>query len=139
MAQRRQFSSHAAAIHLIGEKLLQKIADIDALRRQQQPLTLFQKFCELAYVGGVGPDGKRSEAFLDSQVVEKAGEQARIGFRGHEGEINTIALSDVEGSNEEDASCAIRNPSQRRSYVWPAPRNRSTAYSAPSGVSSCLK
>src|ERR1700731_336750 len=91
----------------MGKKLLQKIADIDALRCQQQPLALCQKFCELANVSSVGPDGKRSEAFLDSKVGEKAGEQARVGFRGHDGEIDSIALSDVAGSNEEDA--AARN------------------------------
>ncbi len=51
---------------------------------QQQALAFFQKFRELANVGGVGADGKRRQSLLDSQIVEKAGEHARVRFQGHE-------------------------------------------------------
>src|ERR1700733_3960969 len=104
MTKRRKLSSYAAAIHLMGKKLLQEVAHIDAARRQQQALTLFQKFRELAHVGGVSADGKRRQSFLDSQIVEKAGEHARVCFRSHEpGRRRVCTLSDADKSDEADA------------------------------------
>src|SRR5208282_2817790 len=73
MSQRREFSPDAAAIDLIGEKLLQEIAHIGTASRKQQPLAFFQKLRELENVGGVRRDGKRRQSLLDSQVIEKTG------------------------------------------------------------------
>ena len=54
MPQRRKFSPDAAAVDLMGKKLLQKFAYIVAASSQQQPFALFQEFRKLADVRGVG-------------------------------------------------------------------------------------
>src|SRR5258708_36845780 len=104
MTERGEFSSHTAAVDLIGKKLLQEIAHINTARTQQQAFASCQEFRELADVGGVSADGERSQSLLDSQIVEKAGKHARIGFWGHEDGINRVcALSDADKSAQTDA------------------------------------
>src|SRR5580693_156812 len=94
----------------MGKKLLQEVAHIDTASRQQQALALFQKFRELADVGRVGAYGKRRQTLLDSQVVEKAGEHTRVGFRSHDEGINKVcALSDIDGSDEGGALSESRS------------------------------
>ena len=56
MPQRRKLPPHAAPVHLIGKKLLQKFPHIAAPRRQQQPLPLLQKLGKLQDVRGVSAD-----------------------------------------------------------------------------------
>src|SRR5579862_2242549 len=55
--------------------------------RVKQPFPLFQKFGKLADIGGISADREWRQPFLDSQVIEKTGEHARIRFRRHCGRI----------------------------------------------------
>src|ERR1700722_8432126 len=83
MPQCRELPPHGAPIHLIRKKLLQEFADLIAPRREQRTPALFQKLRELANVRAVGADRKWRKPFLDSQVVEKAGEYVRTDLGRH--------------------------------------------------------
>src|SRR6266478_174137 len=84
MTKRGELPPHAAAIHLMGKKLLQKLAYLIAPRGEQQPFALFQKLGELTNIGCVGGNRKRRQSLLDPQIVEKSGEHRRIGIRSHQ-------------------------------------------------------
>src|SRR5258708_19578004 len=81
--ERREVSPDAATVHLIGKKLLQEFTHIAAARREQYAFAFFEELRELVNVGGVGADRKRRQSLLDSEVVEKAGKHARVGFGSH--------------------------------------------------------
>src|ERR1700730_4061068 len=123
----------------MGKKMLEKIAYVDASCGKQHALMFFQESGKLADVGGISADRKWRQPLLDSQVVEKAGEHARVGIESHEQGIDeyecyrTLAevTNRVPTTCRNDVACYVRLP--------PASRNNSTAYRAPSGVSSCLK
>src|SRR5260370_40259992 len=103
MTERGEFSSHTAAVDLIGKKLLQEIAHINTARTQQQAFASCQEFRELADVGGVSADGERIQSLLESQIAEKAGKHARIGFWGPEDAVNRVhALSDADKTAQTD-------------------------------------
>src|SRR3984957_16923830 len=101
MAQRRELPPDATPIHLIGKKLLQEIAHITASRLQELAFVFFQELTELANVGRVGANRKRCQSLLNPQVVEEAGEHARVGIRSHQwGTKKVWALSDAGESTE---------------------------------------
>jgi len=60
--------------------------------REEQVPGFFQELGELKDVGGVGGDGKRGQAFLDAEVVEKTGEHGRVGCRGHGGRFSMTRI-----------------------------------------------
>ena len=75
--------TYAEAVAM-GEELLQKLPHIVAVRRHQQPLGFFQELGELKYVCGIRFDRKSRQSLLDAQVIEKAREHPRVGFRSHD-------------------------------------------------------
>jgi len=56
--QRRELSRHRAPVHLIGEQLLQKLADIFTLPGQKRAFAAFQELGKLQQITEVGTDGK---------------------------------------------------------------------------------
>ena len=57
MTQSGKFPSHAAPVHLMGKKLLQKFADVIAARGKQDALSFLQKLGKLPDVGRVSGNG----------------------------------------------------------------------------------
>ena len=66
VAQRRELSSHRAAIDSIPEQLLDKFTHMVALGIEQRALVFFQKGGELSNVGGVGGNGQRCQILFRS-------------------------------------------------------------------------
>ncbi len=83
MTERGEFSAHAAPLHLMEKKLLKEIPHVRSLRGRQGTITFFQKFRELADIRAIGGYGKRSQSFLDFQIVEEVTEHARVRMRRH--------------------------------------------------------
>src|SRR5580700_8126123 len=103
MPQRRKLATNAPPVHSIRKELLKKLAHVLAACRHQEPLPFLEKLRELSDVGGIGRYRQPRQSLLDSQIVEKSGEHARIGLRSHTRRSLLCALSDAARSTEPDA------------------------------------
>src|SRR5437667_12386670 len=74
LAQSRNLAGHGAPFHAVRKQVVNKIADILAARRSQEPLGFLQEGGELGGIGGVSGDGERGKSFLDFEVIEKLSE-----------------------------------------------------------------
>src|SRR5215469_16220471 len=90
MTQGGELAAHGASVDLAGKKLLNEVADLVAARAEQRTLALLEEAGKLPDVGRIGRKGEARQALLDLQIVEKSGNDAGVGFRGHTGSMRVI-------------------------------------------------